>query len=81
MLPVPPAGWQKVAIVALLIIPLVLVVALMSLTLITWPLLSDKKRADFRDLVDRFVDWIKVITGGSAPPRLPPGGKEPPVLE
>jgi hypothetical protein len=80
VLPVPPAGWQRVAVVALLVIPLLMLVILMSPTLIIWPVLSDRKRADFRDLVDRFVDWIKVITGGSAPPRLPPGG-EPPALE
>jgi hypothetical protein len=80
VLPVPPAGWQRVAVVALLIIPLLVLVILMSPTLIIWPVLSDRKRVDFRDLVDRFVDWIKVITGGSASPRLPPGG-EPPALE
>jgi hypothetical protein len=74
-------GWQRVAIVALLTIPLVLVVALMSVTLIAWPVLSDKKRADFRDLVDRLVRWAQVVAMGPDSPHLPQGEAEPPAIE
>jgi hypothetical protein len=64
----PQAGWQRVAVVALLILPLVLVVILMSPALLTWPALSDKKRSDFRELVQKFVDWVQVASGGRAIP-------------
>lgn len=68
MLALPPAGWQRVAVAALLTIPLIRVVTLMSPALLLWPFLSKDKRSDFRDLIDRYVGWVQVVAGGTGQP-------------
>jgi len=67
----PSAGWQRVALAICLVIPLVLVVVLMTPAWMSWPYLSDNRRKDVLAVVGRFVDWIKVLAGGSTPPAVP----------
>jgi hypothetical protein len=62
-----PNGWQRVAIVALLTLPLLILIVLMSPMLLTWPLLSDGKRRDFRDLGLLLINWIQVVVGSDQP--------------
>ena len=68
MFVIPAAGWQRVAVAALLIIPLVLVVVLLSPGLILLPFLSGERREAMLRVVDRFIDWAKVATGVAPPP-------------
>jgi hypothetical protein len=65
----PGAGWQRVALAALLVIPLILVAALMTPAWVLWPFLPDNRRKDVRALVGQFIDWIKVAAGTTPPPR------------
>jgi hypothetical protein len=61
----PRPGWQRVVVTALLITPLILVVILMFPALLAWPVLSDKKRSDFLNLIQKLVDWARVAGGGA----------------
>jgi hypothetical protein len=56
---------------ALLVIPLVLVVVLMTPAWLAWPFLSNDRRKDVCAVVGQFVDWIRVVAGStqSLPPR------------
>jgi hypothetical protein len=67
----PRPGWQRVALAALLVIPLILVVALTLMTpaWLLWPFLPDNRRKDIRALVGQLIDWIKVVAGGTPPSR------------
>jgi hypothetical protein len=67
----PSGGWQRVVLAALLVIPLVLVVLLMTPACLSWPFLSDARRRDVLALVGSFVDWIRVLAGSAPPPRAP----------
>jgi hypothetical protein len=64
----PGAGWQRVALAALLVIPLVLVVVLMTPAWLLWPFLPDNRRKDVSTLVGQLIDWIKVAAGSTPPP-------------
>lgn len=55
--------WQRVAITALLVVPLVLVIGLSAPMWLALPFLSDGRRSTVLEFLGRLVDWIKVITG------------------
>jgi hypothetical protein len=63
----PGAGWQRVAVAACLVIPLVLVVLLMAPAWLSWPFLSDSRRKDVLALVGWFVNWISILAGSTSP--------------
>jgi hypothetical protein len=60
---VPSARWQRVAVAALLVLPLVIVVALSALTWIMLPFLSEPRRNAVLQFVSYLIDWIKAISG------------------
>jgi len=53
--------WQRVAVTALLVLPLVLVVALSSPAWVVLPFLSQPRRDAVLQLLDRLIVWIKAI--------------------
>jgi hypothetical protein len=59
---VPSARWQRVAITALLVIPLVLVVGLSAPMWLAWPFLSEPRRNAVLQFLGCLIDWIKAIT-------------------
>jgi hypothetical protein len=68
----PRGGWPRVALAALLVVPLVLLLLLMTPCWLTWPFLADKRRSDVRAIISTFVDWIKAVAG-NPPPDIPDG--------
>jgi hypothetical protein len=64
----PGPGWQRVALTALLVIPLILVITLMTPAWLLWPLLPEKRRKDLSTLIGQLIDWIKVAAGTTPPP-------------
>ena len=66
----PSAGWQRVALAALLVIPFLLMVVLTTPGCLVWLFLPAKQRNDFLALNGRFIEWAKVIAGSmQSPPR------------
>ena len=59
---VPTPRWQRVVIVALLVIPLIPVVILSIPSWVTLPFLSTDRRAAVMQFLDRIVEWIKVLS-------------------
>jgi hypothetical protein len=55
------ARWQRVAVTALLVLPLILVVALSSPAWVVLPFLSQPRRDAVLQLLDRLIVWIKTI--------------------
>jgi hypothetical protein len=62
----PSSHWQRVAITALLVLPLLLIVALSTPTWLTWPLLSEPRRKSVLTFVRCLTDGIKSIPRGGA---------------
>jgi hypothetical protein len=61
----PPARWQRVVIAALLVVPLVLVIALSAPTWIVLPFLSEPRRNTVLQFLGCLIDWIKAIAGST----------------
>lgn len=57
----PSSRWQRVAITALLVLPLVLIVALSAPGWLVFPFLPQTGRDSVMTLLDRLIDWIKAI--------------------
>jgi hypothetical protein len=57
----PSARWQRVAITALLVVPLVMVVALSAPAWLALPFLSEPRRNGVIQLLSCLVDWVKTI--------------------
>jgi hypothetical protein len=57
----PSARWQRVAITALLVIPLVLIVALSAPAWLVLPFLSEPRRNAVLQLLNCLIEWIKAI--------------------
>jgi hypothetical protein len=60
---VAPASWHRVFVVALLIVPLLVVLVLMSPTWLAWPLLSKDRRDALVQVLETYLNWIKVVAG------------------
>jgi hypothetical protein len=58
----PQPGWQRVAVAAILVIPLLALVLLSVPAWLTWPFLGAERRATVLDFVDRIVEFTKVLT-------------------
>ena len=61
----PSAGWQRVVITALLVVPLVLVVGLSAPTWLVLPFLSEPRRNAVLQFLGCLIDWIKAIAGST----------------
>ena len=57
----PPARWQRVVITALLVVPLLLVVALSAPAWLVLPFLSEPRRNTVIQFLGCLIDWIKAI--------------------
>ena len=57
----PSARWQRVAITALLVIPLVLIVALSAPAWLVLPFLPEPRRNAVLQLLNCLIEWIKAI--------------------
>jgi len=55
-------GWQRVAVVAILAIPLLAIVLLSVPAWITWPFLGTERRTTVLAFVDRIVELTKALT-------------------
>jgi len=58
----PQSGWQRVAIAAILVIPLLTLVLLSVPAWITWPFLGTERRNTVLEFVDRIVELTKALT-------------------
>ena len=58
----PPPGWQRVAVVAMLALPLLVLVLLSMPAWITFPFLAVDRRKTVLQFVDRIADWAKALT-------------------
>lgn len=59
----PSSRWQRVVITALLVLPLVLVVALAAPAWIVLPFLSEPRRNAVIQFLGCLIDWIRAIVG------------------
>jgi hypothetical protein len=55
----PQPGWQRVAVAAILVIPLLALVLLSMPAWITWPFLGTERRTTVLEFVDRIVELTK----------------------
>ena len=58
----PQPGWQRVAVAAILVIPLLALVLLSLPAWITWPFLGTERRTTVLEFVDRIVELAKALT-------------------
>jgi hypothetical protein len=58
---VPPSRWQRVAITALLVVPLVLVVGLSAPAWLVLPFLPERRRDAVIGFLGCLIDWVKAI--------------------
>jgi hypothetical protein len=62
---VPSVRWQRVAITALLVVPLVLVIGLSAPTWLVLPFLSEPRRKTALQFLGYLIEWIKAIAGST----------------
>lgn len=58
----PQPGWQRVAVAAILVLPLLVLILLSLPTWITWPFMGTERRTTVLEFVDRIADWAKALT-------------------
>ncbi len=58
---VPSSRWARVVVIALLVLPLVLIVALSAPAWLLWPFLSKARRDAVIQFVGCLTDWVKAI--------------------
>lgn len=58
----PQPGWQRVAVAAILVLPLLVLILLSVPAWITWPFLGTDRRNTVLQFLDRIADWAKAIT-------------------
>ena len=63
----PSSRWQRVAITALLVLPLLLIVVLSAPAWVALPFLSEPRRDAVLKLLDHLIDWVKAIPGSTEP--------------
>lgn len=61
----PSSRWQRVVITALLVLPLVLIVALSAPAWLMWPFLGEPRREAVLRFLSNLIDWIKAIAGSA----------------
>jgi hypothetical protein len=63
ILPLPSPHWSRVLITALLILPLVLIVALSAPAWLVWPFLPESRCDAVLKFLGNLIDWVKAIAG------------------
>jgi hypothetical protein len=63
----PSSRWQRAAITALLVLPLLLIVVLSAPAWAAWPFLSEPRRDAVLKFLGCLTDWIKAIPGPAEP--------------
>jgi hypothetical protein len=58
----PQPGWQRVAVAAILVLPLLALILLSLPAWITWPFLGTERRTTVLGFVDRIVELTKALT-------------------
>jgi hypothetical protein len=58
----PQPSWQRVALAAILVLPLIVLVLLCAPAWITWPFLATGRRTTVLQFVDRIAGWAKTLT-------------------
>ena len=58
----PQPGWQRVAVTATLVLPLLVLILLSLPAWITWPFMGTERRTTVLEFVDRIADWAKALT-------------------
>ncbi len=58
----PQPGWQRVALAAILVLPLIVLILLSAPAWITWPFLATDRRKTVLQFVDRIAGWAKTLT-------------------
>ncbi len=58
----PQPGWQRVAVAAILVLPLLALVLLSTPAWVTWPFLSTERRTTVLEFVDRIVELAEALT-------------------
>lgn len=61
----PQPGWQRVAVAAILVIPLLALILLPLPAWITWPFLGTERRTTVLQFVDRIIELAKAVTKSS----------------
>ncbi len=61
----PSSRWQRVAITALLVLPLLLVVVLSAPAWLVLPFLSERRCDAVLRFLGYLIDWIKAIVGSA----------------
>lgn len=57
----PPSRWQRVVVIALLVLPLVMIVALSAPAWVVLPFLSKPRRDGVIQFLGCLIDWIKAV--------------------
>jgi hypothetical protein len=63
----PSSRWQRVAITALLVLPLLLIVLLSAPAWVALPFLSESRRDTVIKFLGCLIEWIKAIPGPAEP--------------
>lgn len=63
----PSSRWQRVAVTALLVLPLVLVVGLSAPAWLVLPFLPEGRRDAVISFLRCLIDWVKTIAGAAKP--------------
>jgi hypothetical protein len=67
----PSSRWQRVAVTALLVLPLLLIVVLSAPAWAAWPFLSGPRRDAVLQFLGCLIDWVNAIPGpGPTEPAL-----------
>lgn len=61
----PSARWQRVFIIALLVLPLVLIISLSAPAWLVLPFLSGPRRNAVIKFLGYLIDWTKTIAGSA----------------
>lgn len=59
---VPPPGWQRVALAAILVLPMLILILLSAPAWITLPFLPADRRKTVLQLAGRIAEWAKSLT-------------------
>lgn len=59
------AGWLRLLVAAMLVMPLLTLVLAFIPALVFWPFLPTGHRNWLLDVLDRFVRWVRAVVGRS----------------
>lgn len=59
---VPPPGWQRVALAAILVLPMLILILLSAPAWVTLPFLAADRRKTVLQLAGRIAEWANSLT-------------------